>query len=84
MRLHRQCFEARAVFRQDLLEGRARVGGLDPIEGGQRVDFQERVVHPAQYIIGLSATTEPAVSTEAFDLISIGGGSGGLACAQRG
>jgi glutathione reductase (NADPH) len=33
--------------------------------------------------LALSATTERAVSTEAFDLISIGGGSGGLACAQR-
>jgi glutathione reductase (NADPH) len=33
--------------------------------------------------LALSVTTERAVSTEAFDLISIGGGSGGLACAQR-
>jgi hypothetical protein len=26
---------------------------------------------------------KPIVSEQAFDLISIGGGSGGLACAQR-
>src|SRR4030088_1783247 len=39
----------------------------------------------AQYIIGFSALfcTEFTVSDEAFDLISVGGGSGGLACAQR-
>src|SRR6202166_4413668 len=38
-----------------------------------------------QYIIGLSMPfcTEFTVSDQAFDLISIGGGSGGLACAQR-
>src|ERR1700733_3339233 len=38
-----------------------------------------------QYIIGLSMAfgTEFTVSDQAFDLISIGGGSGGLACAQR-
>jgi glutathione reductase (NADPH) len=38
---------------------------------------------PRSISLALSATTEHAVSTEAFDLISIGGGSGGLACAQR-
>jgi glutathione reductase (NADPH) len=38
---------------------------------------------PRSISLALSATTERAVSTEAFDLISIGGGSGGLACAQR-
>src|SRR5208283_465310 len=38
-----------------------------------------------KYIIGVfvSFTMEFTVSTGAFDLISIGGGSGGLACAQR-
>jgi len=38
-----------------------------------------------EYIIGVLPpfTTEFTVSSEAFDLISIGGGSGGLACAQR-
>src|ERR1700722_8903286 len=38
-----------------------------------------------QYIIGLSMPfcTEFTGSDQAFDLISIGGGSGGLACAQR-
>jgi glutathione reductase (NADPH) len=40
---------------------------------------------PAQYIIAAfeSFATEFTVSTQAFDLIVIGGGSGGLACAQR-
>jgi glutathione reductase (NADPH) len=38
---------------------------------------------PRSISLAFSATTERAVSTEAFDLISIGGGSGGLACAQR-
>ena len=40
---------------------------------------------PAQYIIGFftSLSTEFTVSDQAFDLISVGGGSGGLACAQR-
>src|ERR1700728_4571175 len=39
----------------------------------------------AQYIIGFSRhlSTEFTVSDQAFDLISVGGGSGGLACAQR-
>jgi glutathione reductase (NADPH) len=39
----------------------------------------------AQYIIRLfpALSTEFTVSDQAFDLISIGGGSGGLACAQR-
>ena len=45
-----------------------------------------RVDRPVKYIIGafgaLSAM-EFTVSSEHFDLISIGGGSGGLACAQR-
>ena len=38
-----------------------------------------------KYIIGVSGTfrMEFTVSSESFDLISIGGGSGGLACAQR-
>lgn len=38
-----------------------------------------------QYIIGffLSLRMEFTVSDQAFDLISVGGGSGGLACAQR-
>jgi glutathione reductase (NADPH) len=46
--------------------------------------------HPAsyglpQYIIGVYLTfgMEFTVSDQAFDLISVGGGSGGLACAQR-
>ena len=40
---------------------------------------------PAQYIIGVfaSLSMEFTVSDQAFDLISVGGGSGGLACAQR-
>src|ERR1700689_3712959 len=40
---------------------------------------------PGQYIIGfyLYFGMEFTVSDQAFDLISIGGGSGGLACAQR-
>jgi glutathione reductase (NADPH) len=33
--------------------------------------------------LALWVTAEPSVATEAFDLICIGGGSGGLACAQR-
>ena len=39
----------------------------------------------AQYIIGFSRLfgMEFTVSDQAFDLISVGGGSGGLACAQR-
>ncbi len=40
---------------------------------------------PSQYIIGVSQPfwMEFTVSDQAFDLISVGGGSGGLACAQR-
>ena len=40
---------------------------------------------PPQYIIGVYLTfrMEFTVSDQAFDLISVGGGSGGLACAQR-
>jgi len=40
---------------------------------------------PPQYIIGvyLGFGMEFTVSDQAFDLISVGGGSGGLACAQR-
>src|SRR3984885_12880698 len=40
---------------------------------------------PGQYIIGfyLHFGMEFTVSDQAFDLISVGGGSGGLACAQR-
>src|SRR5271155_1698932 len=40
---------------------------------------------PGQYIIAfyLPFGTEFTVSDQAFDLLSIGGGSGGLACAQR-
>src|ERR1700684_3634602 len=40
---------------------------------------------PGQYIIGfyLYFGMEFTVSDQAFDLISVGGGSGGLACAQR-
>ena len=40
---------------------------------------------PVQYIIGFfqSLSMEFTVSDQAFDLISVGGGSGGLACAQR-
>src|ERR1700684_538029 len=40
---------------------------------------------PGQYIIGfyLYFGMEFTVSDQAFDLLSVGGGSGGLACAQR-
>src|SRR5580704_10661885 len=44
------------------------------------IDLGER---PAKDLASIPWRLEPIVSEQVFDLISIGGGSGGLACAQR-
>jgi glutathione reductase (NADPH) len=87
--LGRQLGQSSTIVGENLFECRTRVRRFDSVEGGQRFDLKEGIVHASilrcQYIIATRGlfSTEFTVPIQNFDLVILGGGSGGLACAQR-
>src|SRR5580704_19766339 len=57
--------------------------GVEAAERGRRAPRRAAPRRVYDCTSGPRAATEFTVSSNVFDLISIGGGSGGLACAQR-